>query len=73
MIGLLLVAGCQNISGPFSPRPPARVDDPLLPITEQKRVGREYLALPEDNTNLAPQGAARPNGPGFDNSLTPGR
>jgi hypothetical protein len=67
-----LVAGCQNIAGPFAARPPVRVDDPLLPISEQQRLGREYLALPDENTNLAPQAPARP-GLGYDKSNTPGR
>jgi hypothetical protein len=73
MVALVLVAGCQNVVGPFARRSPARVDDPLLPIGEQKRLGRERLALPEENTNIVPQAITRPNGPGFDNSQSPGR
>ncbi len=73
LLGLLFVTGCQNMVGPFGPRPPVRVDDPLLPISEQKRLGREYLALPDENPQLAPPTSARPNGPGFDNSQMPGR
>jgi hypothetical protein len=45
--GLLLLAGCKSVVGPFEPRPPQRVDDPLLSIGEQQRRGRARLALPD--------------------------
>ncbi|MCS6849884.1 MAG: hypothetical protein NZ700_01785 [Gemmataceae bacterium] len=57
---LLLLWGCNgNIVGPFRQRPPKRVDDPLLTISEQERLGRDRLALPDESTlkneNLAPR------------------
>jgi hypothetical protein len=49
------LAGCQSIVGPFQSRPPKRVDDPLLPISEQQRNGRDRLAIVEDQNALAPK------------------
>jgi hypothetical protein len=72
LAAVLLAGGCQNVVGPFARRTPQRVDDPLLPISEQRRLSREQLALPDENTNLAPQAPARP-GLSFDKSPTPGR
>jgi hypothetical protein len=64
-ISVLFLAGCQSIIGPFQHRKPERVDDPLLPISEQQRRGRDRLALPEDSPTIAPrsgvEGTPRPN------------
>ena len=59
---VLLAAGCQNILGPFQAREPQRVDDPVLPIYEQQRRGRDRLALPEDTfgQNYGPAPVAPP-------------
>ncbi|GIW80884.1 MAG: hypothetical protein KatS3mg105_2691 [Gemmatales bacterium] len=54
LLGVLLLAGCQNVVGPFQRREPKRIDDPLLTIEEQRVRGRDRLALPEDRTGLAP-------------------
>ena len=54
LIALLCVAGCQNIRGPFAPRDPRPVDDPLLTIGEQQRRGRDRYAIPEPSPKLAP-------------------
>ena len=54
LLAVLLGAGCQNTVGPFAPRQPQRVDDPLLSITEQQQRGRDRLALPEDERTVAP-------------------
>lgn len=54
LVGALVMAGCQNVIGPFQSRPPQRVDDPLVSIGEQQRRGRDRLALPEDRTGMAP-------------------
>ena len=51
----LIVVGCQNVTGPFESRRPQRVDDPLLPISEQQRRGRDRLAIVEDNNALTPK------------------
>ncbi len=53
--GILLLAGCQNIRGPLEYRQPVRVDDPLLSISEQKRLGRERLALPDESFEVGPK------------------
>jgi hypothetical protein len=60
LLGILLLAGCQNTVGPFAARQPQRVDDPLLSINEQQRRGRDRLALPEEDGKVAPQAFARP-------------
>ena len=62
LAGLLFLAGCQNVTGPFEHRKPERVDDPLLSITEQQRRGRDRLALPEDSV-LAPRAGVDAPGP----------
>lgn len=54
LLGILFLAGCQNVVGPFQHRDPQRVDDPILTINEQQRRGRDRIALPEDRTGLAP-------------------
>jgi hypothetical protein len=67
MLGCLLLQGCQSVSGPFAPRTPQRVDDPLLSISEQERRGRDRLALPVESKNIAPNAPARPGQSGFGN------
>jgi hypothetical protein len=55
LFGLLLVAGCQNVVGPLQCRQPLRIDDPCVSIYEQKRRGRDRLALPDDTGAVAPR------------------
>lgn len=62
LVGLLFLAGCQNVMGPFEHRKPERVDDPLLSISEQQRRGRDRLALPDDSV-LAPSTGVTTPGP----------
>ncbi len=62
IVGLLLLAGCRNVIGPFEYRKPERVDDPHYTISEQQRRGRDRLALPADNG--PPTGVALPPGYG---------
>ena len=59
-IGILLLAGCQSVSGPFALRRDGRVDDPLLSIPEQKARGRERLALPDESASVAPRTGVQP-------------
>jgi hypothetical protein len=56
LVGLVLLTGCQGIVGPrqrlFAPKD---VDVPGMPIPEQERRGREFLALPEPSNDVAPR------------------
>jgi hypothetical protein len=58
ILGLLCLAGCQNTSGPFSPRSPLRVDDPRFSISEQESRSRDRYALPEESPRVAPPSGA---------------
>jgi hypothetical protein len=60
VLGVLFLAGCRNVNGPFEPRKPERVDDPLLSISEQQRRGRDRLALPEESARVAPSAETQP-------------
>jgi hypothetical protein len=51
LAALLVLTGCQNLVGPFRPRPPQRVDDPSITISEQERRGRARYALPDGASN----------------------
>lgn len=55
LLGTLLLAGCQGVIGPFQHRKPERVDDPLIPISEQERRGRDRLAIPETDKAVLPR------------------
>jgi hypothetical protein len=60
----IALAGCQNIVGPFQ-REDIRADDPRLPISEQKRLGRAYLGITEESYLSGPHtGGARQDNPG---------
>jgi hypothetical protein len=69
LVGVLFLTGCHNINGPFQPRKPERVDDPLLSINDQARRGRDRLALPEEGATVAPSTGMQPPG----QALQPGR
>ncbi len=62
LVGILFLTGCHNVVGPFQSRQPQRVDDPLLSINEQKRRGRDRLALPEEGASVAPSTGTQPPG-----------
>jgi hypothetical protein len=55
-LGLLLLAGCEsiNIRRPFQRQTPEKVDDPLLPVSEQQRRGRDRFAYPDESSTVAP-------------------
>ncbi|MFN4259363.1 MAG: hypothetical protein ACK4RK_08685 [Gemmataceae bacterium] len=58
-LALMMTACNGNLVGPFSHRKPARVDDPLLTMSEQQARTRDRLALPDETTvnltNVAPR------------------
>jgi hypothetical protein len=54
MLGILCLAGCQGVAGPFAAREPQRADDPRYSIPEQERRGRDRLALPQESMTIAP-------------------
>jgi hypothetical protein len=60
LLGVLALAGCQNVAGPFAARPPQRVDDPHISIPEQQYRGRDRLALPDDTSGMPASGANIP-------------
>jgi hypothetical protein len=61
LVALVLMAGCQNVVGPFRQRTPTRVDDPRFSIAEQEKLGRQHLALPDESQVAGPHsGIARP-------------
>jgi hypothetical protein len=61
LLVLILLAGCENIVGPFRKKAPDRVDDPRLTIPEQEKLGRTYLSLPDESNLTGPHsGAVRP-------------
>jgi hypothetical protein len=55
LLAVLLLTGCAGTYGPFAARPPQRVDDPCLPISEQAYRGRDRLALPYDFPEAMPR------------------
>ena len=71
LVGALCLAGCQGLVGPIQHRDnPQRADNPYLSIDEQKRKGRDLLALPEDSPRIAPPTYFDP--PGTRGSERPG-
>jgi hypothetical protein len=52
LLGVLALAGCQNVAGPFAARPPQRPDDPSYSIPAQQARGRDRLALPDEASGM---------------------
>jgi hypothetical protein len=53
---VLFVVGCQGVVGPRERRcDPRPVDNPCLPIEQQKRIVEDRLALPEISPTVAPR------------------
>jgi hypothetical protein len=52
LLGLL---GCKTFTNPFENRPVQRVDDPVLPTSEQMRRGRDRLPLPDPTHTILPR------------------
>jgi hypothetical protein len=62
ILGILCLAGCQNVLGPLDYRKPVRVDDPCLPISEQQKLGRDRLAVPDEGFVVGPPSGLIPPG-----------
>jgi hypothetical protein len=62
LAGLVLLAGCQGVVGPLQRAcyPCQKVDDPCVSIDEQRRRGRNCLALPEESPRVAPPASTAP-------------
>jgi hypothetical protein len=60
LVGLLVLAGCQGVVGPFQRRA-APSDNRSLTIDEQERSSRDRLALPQGGAEIGPRtGAEQP-------------
>jgi hypothetical protein len=61
---LIVVTGCRNIEGPrYHKEHPEKIDSAVYNIDEQKRRGRELIALPEASQNVAPKTGIDTYGP----------
>lgn len=60
LLGVLGLVGCQNLVGPLQYKQPVRVDDPLLNIREQEKLGRANYAVPDDSPAVGPATATTP-------------
>jgi hypothetical protein len=50
------LAGCNRFTGPLETRQLGRADAPGYTIEEQKKRGRERLAITEDDYRIGPKG-----------------
>jgi hypothetical protein len=63
ILGILCLAGCQSVDGPFAPRAPMRVDDPHYSISEQESRARDRISMPVESSAVGPpSGFAYPLG-----------
>lgn len=67
-IGILMVlalfVGCRNVEGPrYHREHPEQIDNTTYNIEEQKRRGRDLIALPEGSQNIAPKTYIETYGP----------
>lgn len=56
LLGLIALTGCNRFSGPVETRQLPRPDAPGYTIDEQKKRGRERLAISEDDFRIGPKG-----------------
>lgn len=63
LLGMLVLAGCQNTVGPLVNRNRAKPDDPYFSIEEQKRRGRDRYSLPDDSYSAGPRTGVDRYGP----------
>lgn len=53
-LGVLCLAGCQGVVGPFQRRSTERVDSPNVSLAEQEARARDRYALPDESPFVAP-------------------
>lgn len=63
LLGLLLLAGCQNTMGPLQNRLKPRPDNPDVSAETQKRFGRDRYAMPDDSPLVGPRTGISAYGP----------
>ncbi len=64
ILSLIFAPGCKSWEGPrYHKEHPEKVDDTKYNIDEQKRRGRELIALPEGSQNFAPKTGIETYGP----------
>jgi hypothetical protein len=63
LLGLLILAGCQNTIGPLANRNRERPDQAQYDIEEQKRRGRDRYSLPDDSPLIGPRTGISGYGP----------
>lgn len=56
VLGLIVLTGCNRFSGPLETRQLPRADSPGYTIDEQKKRGRERMAISEDDYRIGPKG-----------------
>lgn len=62
LLGVLALVGCERFSGPLETRQMGRADprdargNPVYSLDEQKKRGRERLAISEDDYRIGPKG-----------------
>jgi len=64
LVFFALISGCRNVEGPrYHREHPEQIDNPSYNIDEQKRRGRDLIALPEGSQNYAPKTYIETYGP----------
>ena len=63
LLGVLILAGCQNTMGPLGNRFRERPDQPQYDIEEQKRRGRDRFSVPDDSPQVGPRTGVSLYGP----------
>ena len=63
-IALITAFGCRNLEGTkYHKEHPEKIDSAVYNIDEQKRRGRELIALPDASQNVAPKTGIETYGP----------
>lgn|SRR6516162_3390670 len=62
-LAVLLLAGCQNTTGPLANREKERPDQPYYNIPQQEYLGRDRYPLPQDLYSTGPATGVNNYGP----------